>query len=1548
MASSSFSLPLCDDEFFDVTGSSSEWFECQCGIFYNVNTIRDYNRALDALASADSMAAEIEDRAELQDADYRASASGAVPTSVAASVMTTAATVPTTNWVAAEVAQVRKDANKAPVRSKTARPNRVLPKLTPQQTLLTVAATLIVVALSIFFGSTWNELNLGVQALILLVIVASTAFGSIKSKKYFVIISNFLAALSSAFLALGFAAAGTLGLLDDFIPDVMNAQTSFYPTFILLATGAYSLVMGRRFKIFGWLAFAPVMMALSGMLSSAATLPTFVGDSQTFIGYTLTSLSVSLLLVIAIGRLTRLPQPAAATAKKSKKQPTESDEEIEQKYQLELHTREQNALIATYRLGVWATAAAGVLLAINLPIRFLGAILGNGIFPDALALAVLGAFWFGVSVFIQNRGAAYTVAGEVSPRIKLVSWTLGFVSLAISASTLMVQLDREADRYATLLPVVANALIGAGMLFVIGNKLSEKFHQARRASVTGATVTWALYALLAPWSNMFSNLAALWFAIVAAALFAKAWQSGSRALAYASLVLASFAAITPSLVSDTVAPTAASIALQASISALGLALTYAAITKLKEKVTVSGLFVGVFYLASNALIVALALYRWFGVADVRTDASQPALLMALAAVFATATALGSLSKFVSKHEVQAALMAGVSALWSLAGFVVIAPTTTSLTSMRADLGAALSVYSVVIFSVSTYFASRSKLAVSPIFAMVFGTAMAVALGRSSFDLTAGLAIASPLLFLGTSLTVAVIIKKFASKLHALSPMLAAGSFAISWFAYLFLKTTALYDGPLAAINNDATAQLTNATASMVVYLGFAFVLLLARLRKPFAADQFYNTFLLATGSLSLLGALLAASSVMGEPASLWLIAITLFSATVLVYVTASIEKTTAWLYATYALALSTAVAIQCAAIPSASISVSGVWLNVLIPMNMVLVLLVHLAMGRLAKRVGVSFGWNILPISTVAASALALVSPIFTSIYVPADSAGSFIADNGWTAVMAYSLVGVIYLGWRVAKKQSQDFERALLASSLVGLVFGVVAIFNMRDIDQTAQLYTLFGAFAVMFLLQAFAKREVRTNFYGSALLVASSWMLVWYQFSLTNNDAVLAEYFSVPSLAIFVLSTWLRKRADKAANLKSWWPLMPALFAVGTLIGSVAFTILPGATVWLEFAISLAIGVVALFASSMKALKTPASLRYSVAAVALVSWAVSLRMSLLETSAVTTGDTPQLRQMILALVVGTSVLVYSQIMKVRAFFFAGFALATIAGAATGAYLIQSIVFEGSELYWTPIAVALAVSALVGYKQGFLPQRLKSLLTTGAPLLAIILSSTAVSWLTVNKPIATLDSMQLTRLLALAIGGAVLLTLGLRMGNLGVTVAGGSALGLTLVPNVWFRIEDAFSGRSAIELKALFVGLLAYILFRAILAITKLELRSIVWVGIPVAIAMVPAVLDLLAALPQDSLTTEDWIRFGIVLGGSALMLVLGALRRIGGLFVPGAIGVVVSALPYAWKQVTAQTWGLWVVLILVAALLVFVAIRLEQFKNGSKSASNWMKELR
>ena len=140
MALQSFSLPLCDDEYFDAQAANSEWFECQCGLFYQIETIRAYNRALDALAEADTLAAQIEEQAELQDAYHRTSLGGTQAAVAAASSMSSApayadneAIKPASNWVQEEANKLRQDANKAPVRAKAARPNRVLPKLSPQQ-----------------------------------------------------------------------------------------------------------------------------------------------------------------------------------------------------------------------------------------------------------------------------------------------------------------------------------------------------------------------------------------------------------------------------------------------------------------------------------------------------------------------------------------------------------------------------------------------------------------------------------------------------------------------------------------------------------------------------------------------------------------------------------------------------------------------------------------------------------------------------------------------------------------------------------------------------------------------------------------------------------------------------------------------------------------------------------------------------------------------------------------------------------------------------------------------------------------------------------------------------------------------------------------------------------------------------------------------------------------------------------------------------------------------------------------------------------------------
>jgi hypothetical protein len=233
-------------------------------------------------------------------------------------------------------------------------------------------------------------------------------------------------------------------------------------------------------------------------------------------------------------------------------------------------------------------------------------------------------------------------------------------------------------------------------------------------------------------------------------------------------------------------------------------------------------------------------------------------------------------------------------------------------------------------------------------------------------------------------------------------------------------------------------------------------------------------------------------------------------------------------------------------------------------------------------------------------------------------------------------------------------------------------------------------------------------------------------------------------------------------------------------------------------------------------------------------------------------------------------------------------------------------------------------------------------------PLLVVGLPSTIFNWSAVIEPLALQQTGDVARTLTLMIAGAALLTLGLRLGNLGLTLAGAAPLALTLLPSIWFRIDEYFDGKLEIEMKALFIGGLLFGIGYGLVAALKLKINSSIYVGLPILIAMAPALANTFGALNQATLTAEDWYRFGIILGGSLVFLVLGALRRLAGFFGPGAIGVLVAAVPYAWKPLSEQTWFVWVVLIIVAGLLVWMAIKLEQFKSNARSTSVWLKELR
>jgi len=265
MAQTRFALPLCEHEIAIADDDYREWLTCTCGIYYSRATLNAYKQVLHDLFAADERAAQIEEFAATQDQARRLDLGETATSALVREEAVTVAggqtfeqsdSLAASAWTSNTVAE--SNLNRAPVKAAKIRPRRALPKLSPQQTLLAVAASLLLIALSIFFGTTWNEpwFSLPLKAGVLAVIVGATAFGSIRSKKYFVIISNFLAALSSGFLALGLYAAAALGLFGD--AQIASPAHSPYLPFILLVTGAYSLWLGRRLKFLAGLQLHPL------------------------------------------------------------------------------------------------------------------------------------------------------------------------------------------------------------------------------------------------------------------------------------------------------------------------------------------------------------------------------------------------------------------------------------------------------------------------------------------------------------------------------------------------------------------------------------------------------------------------------------------------------------------------------------------------------------------------------------------------------------------------------------------------------------------------------------------------------------------------------------------------------------------------------------------------------------------------------------------------------------------------------------------------------------------------------------------------------------------------------------------------------------------------------------------------------------------------------------------------------------------------------------------------------------------------------------------
>jgi hypothetical protein len=196
-----------------------------------------------------------------------------------------------------------------------------------------------------------------------------------------------------------------------------------------------------------------------------------------------------------------------------------------------------------------------------------------------------------------------------------------------------------------------------------------------------------------------------------------------------------------------------------------------------------------------------------------------------------------------------------------------------------------------------------------------------------------------------------------------------------------------------------------------------------------------------------------------------------------------------------------------------------------------------------------------------------------------------------------------------------------------------------------------------------------------------------------------------------------------------------------------------------------------------------------------------------------------------------------------------------------------------------------------------------------------------------------------------------VLLIVGVRLGNLGIALASGSFLTVTVLPILWQSITQVNDGRTRFELQALFIGLVIYGILAGIRATFKLQMNSLIYIGVPALIALLPTLFGVIGKLGTgaEDATSADWTRLAIVLGVSVVFLLLGSVRKLAGFFVPGGISLIVTVIPLLWTRMTALGSAFVVIgLLLLAALIGFVAVRLEQVKGSARSASKWLRELK
>lgn len=1424
--------------------------------------------------------------------------------------------------------------------------------LSPRAILLIVAGTLTLIGVSAGLATTWNILPDWAKAAVVLFLVVAAGFGAIKSRNFLRALANFLAILSSSLLLLGLYAEALLN------PALQSASAtdpsrSLYVPICLLVVAAVSAWAGKKFQVNGWLFLPPMGVAVASALISLGFIPRIGFDTTTNLPlaangtWQLVGISIGGLLTAYSGRFSKITVPSF-----TKPSP-------EQEFTLVEINREANAGRQIVRLAYLAALAQ--LTIVGGLISFAGL---SGHRPDYLGLLTLGALWIFGAWFLENRGGSFTSTGSVSQKVVWGAWILGFGSLGVTAGTWFTQFDSPLKE--NFLSAIIAAVIGG--LFALSQVFVPWIRSYPIAKSVSRATSWVVWG---GWLVTTSNLSlanqhqisvlVLFLIMISATWFAVRAMEKSGVFQIHSIAPAAAAAVLWAFASQVAVGSSANQLVLAHAVHLLFASTLLAVVgyfnlRLNLRSGSNFSVVGSWVISLANILVAAGVILIPGPGAVASPVSLSGSANDLWALFAAALILSAARLATTGTELvkadravrNMALIGSVSLLALPLVQLGISSTAGTLTELNPVLIAVTLIELAIVAGYAAWQRSNGFAYA----AVPLGTLLAVTAESWSASHTVP---GSNILFVAIPLLISAAVIATVMQIGKLRLALNEAAFRVTTLVLFGLPL--IWHLPVQFAQHFTDGGQLNATvntATLMVFGGLAsFGFRWARVSALPAGTG------IATGIGYIALAFAVISSIMGDhtPQNNHRFAATLLAITAILVVRgrwslSALDRNLAFWFGAASIWFGLiAVAISLA---SRQPNPGSLVLNQLGFITVLGLVGWNWLLGRLvpqgaavAAEPQIKSRLSNLEMASYVALAAAVVHLSFAFLPPLGPTMSGLVMLPSleafqWQSLVAAVLVTSIFAWMRIASARKHSPNPVYFRLVLVSWLAGLLAVTRVYTHQNWWLIALELSILALAMFLDGFFSHDSKAILVGFAAGVLGGWVLASQSFYEWHFP--LSQLFNFAAIISFVLATWLLSRNPKGFNLDAWSIVLPIVSGISILIGlsyRFIFFAYDAQKVgeWLleaEWLIGLALAVAYLFISKNPVLENLGKAQRSALASASFSWLLTWPIVL--TSSMSTSANAA-RLMVFSLLSIAALLVFSSRFKAKWAMLLGYIVAL--PFALGFDQLSRSIFgwklDGPELISAALT-AVAVACSVLYRQTFGKPKTTDY-SWGLPVLFAALPSTVLTIATSSTPISSQTDSQIWRFVLVNVLAAAVLVTGIRVGKRGLVWPTTATLLIGLVPNLYYRIDDAFPDvRVQNEMKALLFATTAYVLIYLVRKTQKLAVPSVVAIGIPAVMSISVLFVDTLGALQQNQLEANDWIRFLVLIVVGTAFLTLGAIRKVAGLFYPGIVAVLVAAIPYAWQK---TNYGSWVVLLLLAGLIVWVAIRLERF-------TGWLKELK